>query len=282
MKKSLVGYDYNDSRGYKITCLVSATDTDLPFHFITFGRSYEEVKVCWENQQKCFIIYSEKGCGRAFINHEWVDLPVGSIAYWPAEHTVKYEPVGDEPWQLSFFTFTGRSAESILGLDECMVSSEELSFIPDFTDKLTEKHDKDDFQEFSVSGLCYLLLKIRKLTRAIASDKLSATVTKRIQQSVKYVNEHYIEELSVGTLAEQCGISVEYYCRMFKSFTGSTPTGYINALRISRACDLLQKNPSCKIEEVSRECGFNHITYFNKIFKREMGISPTEFKAKNK
>ena len=134
-------------------------------------------------------------------------------------------------------------------------------------ERLAEKHDKEDFQEFSVSGLCYLLLKIRKLTRGTASDKLSTTVTKSIQTSVKYVNEHPNEDLSVAALAEKCGISVEYYCRMFKSFTGSTPTGYINALRISRACDLLQKNPDRKIEEISRECGFNYITYFNKIFK---------------
>lgn len=112
----------------------------------------------------------------------------------------------------------------------------------------------------------------------MASDKLSATVTKSIQTSVKYVNEHPTEDLSVAALAEKCGISVEYYCRMFKSFTGSTPTGYINALRISRACDLLQKNPDRKIEEISRECGFNYITYFNKIFKRETGLSPTEYK----
>lgn len=282
MKKRLVGYDYNGPRGYKITCLVSADEADLPFHFITFGRSFKENIIDWRGFDKCFLIYSEKGLGRALINEKWVRLPAGSIAYWPSGHRVRYEPIGEEPWQISFFTFTGRNAESTIGLDECTLRSEELSFISGFMDSLTEKHDKDDFQEFSVSGLCYLLLKIRKLTCGISAKDKGMTVAGRIQQSVKYVNEHATDEISVASLAEKCGISEEYYCRMFKQFTGSTPTGYINALRISRACDLLQKNPDSKIEEISRECGFNYITYFNKIFKREMGISPTEFKARKK
>lgn len=282
MKKSLVGYDYKNLMGYKITCLVSADEANLPFHFVTFGRSYREIKVNWESANKCFLIYSEKGLGRAFIKGKWVKLPPGSAAYWPSDHRVRYEPIGDEPWQLSFFTFTGRNAESTLELDECTIRSAELSFIPEFMDKLTDKHDKDDFQEFSVSGLCYLLLKLRKLTRGTSVIDKGVTVTTRIQQSVKHLNEHITETLSVASLAEECGISEEYYCKIFKQFTGATPTKYVNALRISRACDLLQKNPDCKIEEISRECGFNHITYFNKIFKREMGISPTEFKERSK
>lgn len=282
MMNGFVRYSYLTDRGYKITCLASADDTDLPFRFVTFGRTFKERIINWNGVDKCFLIYSEKGLGRALIKDEWVDLPTGSIAYWPSKHNVRYEPVGDEPWQLSFFTFTGQNAESILGLDECTVRSEELSFLSDFLDQLTEKHDKDDFYEFSTSGLCYLLLKIRKLTRELANKEQGAAIANRIYKSIKYVNDYVTEDLSVAALADECGVCEEYYCRMFKQFTGTSPTKYINALRISRACDLLQKNPDSKIEEISRECGFNHITYFNKIFKREMGISPSEFKAKKK
>ena len=282
MKNGLVGYSYNIQHGYKITCLTSADDTDLPFRLVTFGRSFKEKNINWSGVDKCFIIYSEKGLGRALIKDEWVELPAGSVAYWPSKHNVRYEPVGDEPWQLSFFTFTGQNAESMLGLDECALRSEELSFLPDFLDQLTEKHDKDDFFEFSTSGLCYLLLKLRKLTRGTANKERGVAIANRIYASIKRINDYVTEDLSVAALAEECRVSEEYYCRIFKQFTGTSPTKYINALRISRACDLLQKNPDSKIEEIGRECGFNHITYFNKIFKRETGLSPTEFKAKNK
>ncbi len=282
MQKSLVGYDYNRPRGYKITCLVSAEDTELPFHFITFGRSYKEVNVNWPGVDKGFLIYSEKGRGKAFVNGEWKEMPEGSLAYWPNGAPVRYEPIDESSWQVSFFTFAGRNVESLLGINECFVCSEDLSFVPKLLDELTQKHDKPDWQEFSVSALCYLLMKLRASTRDIAKSGRKVTVSRQIQQSVKYVNEHATDDLSVAELAENCGISEEYYCRMFKKFTGATPTGYINSLRISKACDLLHKYPDRKIEEIGLECGFNNITYFNKIFKRETGASPSEFKANRK
>ncbi len=282
MKKRLVGYDYNGPRGYKIIDLVAASEADLPFHFITFGRSYEEININWNGTDKCFVIYSEKGSGRAFIKGKWADMPAGSVAYWPFGHSVKYEPVGDEPWQISFFTYAGRNAESMLGTSEFALHSEELSFMPEFTDFVTEKHDKDDWRELSVSGLAYMLMKIRRAAEGFLEHDRGVAVSKKIQQSVKYINENFTEELSVATLAENCSISEEYYCRMFKKFTGTTPTGYINSLRISRACDLLHKEKPKKIEEIGFECGFNSVTYFNKIFKREMGISPTQFREKQR
>lgn len=280
MKKSLVGYDYNIPRGYKITCLVSADDIELPFYFCTFGRSYREKNISWEELDKCFLVYSEKGCGRAFINGRWEDFPAGSLVYFPSGHPIKYEPIDDNDWQIIFITYAGRNAESVLGVNECMIENDELTFLSSVMDELTEKHDKPDWPEFSGGTLYYLLLRLRRLTRDLSGGGDKITVSKRLHRSVKHITDHFSDDVTVSALAESCGISEEYYCRLFKKFTGVSPVNYINSLRIARACDLLQKQPGRKIEEIGLECGFRNITYFNKIFKRETGMSPSGFHAK--
>lgn len=283
MKKSLVGYAYNDpDEGYKITCLVSADQLELPFYFCTFGRSFRETNIFWQGQDKCFLVYSEKGCGRVFINGRWEEFPEGSLAYFPSKAPVQYEPISTEPWQVVFITYAGRNAESALGVNECLIKSAELTFISQLLDQLTDKHDKPDWQEFSGGVLYYLLLRLRRLAGGSAANDNKTTVSQRMKQSVKYIIEHFSDDLAVSHLAEECGISEEYYCRLFKKLTGASPVNYINSLRIAKACDLLLKLPNMKIEEIGLECGFRNITYFNKLFKRETGVSPSEFRNQNK
>ena len=75
--------------------------------------------------------------------------------------------------------------------------------------------------------------------------------------------------------------STFYFCKMFKKGTGVNFTEYVCRVRIESAKNLLL-NPNLRISEIAYEVGFQSLTHFNRVFKKTVGESPTEYRAKLK
>ncbi|MEG1012094.1 MAG: AraC family transcriptional regulator [Ruthenibacterium sp.] len=100
---------------------------------------------------------------------------------------------------------------------------------------------------------------------------------KIISEVLDYINEHYSEEIKLSELADRLYINQSYLCREFKKSTGFSLTKYIANKRIREARELL-RNTQISVAEVAITVGYNNITHFNWIFKKETGISPSEFR----
>ncbi len=280
MRISYNSYFYNEDYGYKINCFPSVKDVESAFYFSSFGRMYKENLIDFPAFDKCLLIYSEKGCGKALIDGVWQEIPAGSAIYYPYNVPIRYEPIDSAPWQVAFITFAGKKVESTIGSAKISVlHNDGLSFISRLVDQLTEMHNSPEWFEFSGGALYYLLLKLHRLVNNITTDNVNDIAINRIMDSVKYVTMHFTEELFVSELAKDCFVGESYYCKLFKRLTGASPVDYITSLRISKACDLLIEYPNKKISAVALECGFNNSTYFNKIFKERVGLSPSEFRT---
>lgn len=103
----------------------------------------------------------------------------------------------------------------------------------------------------------------------------------RLDQVLKYISDHYNEKISIPKLAEQIFLTESHFCRFFKKSTGKTPVNYINELRVERAAVLL-KNTDESITKIAAHVGFDDVNYFSRVFKKEKGISPGNFKSQNK
>jgi YesN/AraC family two-component response regulator len=86
------------------------------------------------------------------------------------------------------------------------------------------------------------------------------------------------EPLSLASLSKQFNINPNYLSGLFKRETGQTLTDYINTKRMRHAASLL-RNSSIYIQEVAEQCGFTDINYFTRLFKRQYGMPPREFRA---
>ncbi|GAU76300.1 AraC family transcriptional regulator [Fusibacter sp. 3D3] len=93
----------------------------------------------------------------------------------------------------------------------------------------------------------------------------------------KYVNHHYAETLTLERLSAQFGLNKYYLCKIFKESSGFTLTEYQNTIRIKKAVELLQHTP-LNITEISEKIGYNDSSYFGKVFKRYMKVSPLKFR----
>jgi AraC-like DNA-binding protein len=98
-----------------------------------------------------------------------------------------------------------------------------------------------------------------------------------LQRSKAYINDHLDEEVPLAELARHVGSSKFYICKLFKRSLGITFTEYRARCRVERAKALLLE-PNRRISEVAYDAGFQSLTHFNRIFRRFVGASPTDFR----
>ncbi|MDD3146248.1 MAG: AraC family transcriptional regulator [Candidatus Riflebacteria bacterium] len=81
------------------------------------------------------------------------------------------------------------------------------------------------------------------------------------------------KDVNLEELAETCSVSKSHLCRVFKKLTGQTVTQYLNAVRVSKACELLSET-DLSIEAIALKTGFNNPSYFFRVFKKQTGKLP--------
>jgi AraC-like DNA-binding protein len=99
-----------------------------------------------------------------------------------------------------------------------------------------------------------------------------------IARAKQFIHEHQSEDLSLGQVAKAVNTSTFYFCKMFKKATGVNFTDYLSRVRIEKAKNLLL-NPNLRISEIAYEVGFQSLTHFNRVFKKIVGQSPTEYRV---
>jgi len=100
-----------------------------------------------------------------------------------------------------------------------------------------------------------------------------------ITKAKDYIRAHQTEELRLGQVAKAVNTSTFYFCKMFKKVAGVNFTDYLSRVRIEKSKQLLL-NPNLRISEIAYEVGFQSLTHFNRVFKRILGQSPTDYRTK--
>lgn len=102
---------------------------------------------------------------------------------------------------------------------------------------------------------------------------------KPIDQVIKFIDGHINQKISLSEIAKEVDMSEGYLCKTFKSETGKSLVQYVNCLKMYRAAELL-KSPEIMVKEVSDAIGIDDPFYFNKMFKKYIGMSPSEYKKR--
>ena len=99
----------------------------------------------------------------------------------------------------------------------------------------------------------------------------------KVQEVAEYIGNHFRQEISLELLAEHFFVSKYYLCRIFKDITGFTVNEFTNVTKVKHAAILLEKT-DWSITEIAGESGYDSITYFEKMFKRYLGMTPSQYK----
>jgi len=94
---------------------------------------------------------------------------------------------------------------------------------------------------------------------------------------IKYVENHYHEKIYISELAKQCQISIYQFSRVFKREKGITFRDYLIKYRLNKACELLQES-ILLVGDVGFAVGFSDHSYFTRVFKQHVGVSPSDYR----
>ena len=96
----------------------------------------------------------------------------------------------------------------------------------------------------------------------------------------EYIQNNYMNEVKLATIAEMLSVSQEHLSRVFKQETGIGFKDYLVKFRLQKAEDMLKHEPGRAVSEVAYACGFNDGNYFSYKFKEAYGVSPTGMRRK--
>ncbi|MGG1555857.1 response regulator transcription factor [Paenibacillus ferrarius] len=135
---------------------------------------------------------------------------------------------------------------------------------------------KERFENFE--SLCSFLHDIVRYIKQLNSQPVhEGDINAHFNQMVKYIDNHYQTKLYLKDLSVKFFINQVYCCQLFKKNLGKTFSEYVTELRIKKACELL-KHTEFSIEEVATKVGFVDYYYFNKVFKKQCGVTPAKFR----
>jgi two-component system response regulator YesN len=100
-----------------------------------------------------------------------------------------------------------------------------------------------------------------------------------IMKAIKYVNSNYHKDISLQSIADEVFLSPTYISELFRKETGYNFTTYLNNLRINKAKELLCL-PDLRISEIADIVGYNNSSYFIRIFKKAVGMPPSEYRMR--
>lgn len=146
-------------------------------------------------------------------------------------------------------------------------------------EKINTEYEKK-FPGYELILKAYLLRLIAELlpycSRNTAEDALLTEHAKKLKHVLSYINEHYMDELTISELAGLCFFSEYYFMRFFKKYMGMSCVQYIKNVRLERAADRLENGENNTLE-VALSCGFSNLSYFHREFKKKYGMTPKKF-----
>ncbi len=110
---------------------------------------------------------------------------------------------------------------------------------------------------------------------AAAPRPAENATTERIR---KLIDQSYHRDIDLTYIADQVGFNASYISKLFSRERGETITDYLNRVRIGKAKQFLRDHPGLKVYEIAHLVGYGDKIYFQKLFKRMVGMTPLEYR----
>ena len=94
---------------------------------------------------------------------------------------------------------------------------------------------------------------------------------------VSYIYQHYSDKITLDEIATSGNVCRSKCCAIFRRYLQQSPIDFLNAYRLRVSSSLL-KNTELDITQIALSCGFNHLSYFSKLFLRYYGCTPSQYR----
>ncbi len=139
----------------------------------------------------------------------------------------------------------------------------------DYLPSILSLNTLDEIQQWFVS-------KISAACRDVVSSKENQS-SSSVERAKAYIAERYNKDISLDEVSREVDISPYYFSKLFKEETGENFIEYLTSIRINKAKELITGS-DMSMKEICTEVGYSDPNYFSRIFKKNVGVTPTEYK----
>ncbi len=272
---------------------------DFPFniYLCSIPLDFPLVPAHWHNDME--IIYIKKGQGRITVDLVPIVVNSGDIIVVPPGQLHSIEQFEDQSMEYENIIFQLNMLMAVQG-DTCT----EKFFQPLLQRQISIwNHYTPDSSVYPVLSNCLdtmdnicktfapgyeLAIKGQLFTLfysliSFIKDPLPSHQNKsldRLKDILKYVETNYSDKISIADAADICGFSQSHFMKFFKQNMAVSFTDYLNDYRLTMATRLLVSS-SDSIVNIAAETGFDNLSYFNRLFKRKYGCTPTAFRNRS-
>ena len=237
----------------------------------------------WQKGRRDYqILYVANG-----KTHFWFDgkeeiVSVGYMVLYKPEEIQKYVYYLEDNPEVFWIHFTGSDVKNILAYHG--ISLDEHVFycgvLPDYKAlfrKIIQELQlcRYGYEDYIASLFNDILLLVDRQQHE--QKKATGNVQEQIERAAAYFNENYNTKISIDDYAESLHISTNWFIHNFKQYTGMSPAQYILSLRMVNAQSLLERT-TYNIKEISEIVGYENPLYFSRVFKKEIGKSPAQYR----
>lgn len=256
------------------------------------------VPLHWHDEYEYII--ATKGIVTVLVNAEQIELNIGDAIFINSECLHGVKSVTDEDSILRSLVILpkliGGSADSIifqriivpLGVSDApsyILLNKDTKWQKDIADSMlaawdsitNESYDFENEARYQISKAMRILVDHLSETNHRKSNDI---LLNRIKLSISYIENHFDDDISNQDLLQLLDCSESVLLRSFKQAVGMSPMQFLMNHRIQKAAEMLLTT-ELKSCDIAVSCGFHDFSYFTKIFKRNIGMTPIEYRNSN-
>ena len=231
-------------------------------------------------RQTSALVYY-KNCAATFTlaNGKILHIKKGSLVYIPqgaCYKTLYYQcDAGTAQTQLLEFELINESNNIFVASPSIMVLQLNRTYDIDIVfDELVTIYNKPILSYNMMKSKCYAFL--HEICKSFHYELMYSKKYTPIAAGIAYLEQKHSYDLSVAEIAQMCHVSESCFRKLFQQYSGVSPIQYKANNLLRQAKDMIRSG-DLSIYEIALQLGFNDVGYFSRWFKKNTGISPSNF-----
>ncbi len=268
---------------------IQASKGNSSFYAYRFKVPFFELK--WHYHPEYELTYILKGSGHRLVGNSYNHYMAGDLVLLGSNlpHTWSSKVEEQSYSEAIVIQFSKEFVTPFLGFNESTLiknmldaSDRGIRFEPDdlIVSKIIDLIETSGFDR-NLKLISILDELSKKQLNLIASNAFHNIVSKknemRINKICIYIQNNFSNKITLKQVADLIYLTESNFCKFFKKATGKTYSDYLNEIRINESCRLLIQSEKT-INIISYECGYETLSYFNRVFYTKKGMTPSMYR----
>ncbi len=232
------------------------------------------------------LLYCTDGQGWIQVPNGRVTIQAGSVFAIAPGVPHSYGANTDNPWTIYWFHLNGSQCAAVTTTTKNDVESAPQALRVGFSEERIRLFDQivsTILNGYSPANLLFANLTLSFFLGSFVlpenfqpKTRVSTTATPT-EKAIQFMQDNLTKPITLDNIAQSAHLSISFFSRKFRQETGYAPIEYFNHLRVQKACQLLHFS-DLRINEVASQIGIDDPFYFSRLFRKQMGASPAQYR----